>query len=81
MYAVDDRQGEAADLVVRGCLFEECYASKKGGGVHQGGGGKMSLLHSVFFNNSAGSINVEDGEARMSTKAVGIFTEVGGGTL
>lgn len=77
LYAVDDRQGEATDLVVHGCLFEECYASKKGGGLHQGGGGKMSLLRSVFFNNSAGSVNIEDGEGFMSTETVGVDTEVG----
>lgn len=30
--------------------------------MHQGFGGKMSVQNSVFYNNSAGSNNVEDGE-------------------
>lgn len=30
--------------------------------MHQERGGNMSVVSSVFFNNSAGSSNVQDGE-------------------
>lgn len=30
--------------------------------MHQGFGGKMSVQNSFFYNNSAGSNNVKDGE-------------------
>lgn len=55
------RQVENTDVLIDGCLFEDCYASKKGGGMHQGVG-QTSVLGSVFYNNSAGSDNIEDGE-------------------
>lgn len=34
--------------------------------MHQGFGGKMSVLKSVFYNNSAGSNNEKDGEVALS---------------
>ncbi|CBJ26637.1 adhesin-like protein [Ectocarpus siliculosus] len=50
---------EFTDVLVDGCLFEKCFASKKGGGMHQGIG-QISVLDSVFYNNTAGSTNIED---------------------
>ncbi|CAN0356022.1 unnamed protein product, partial [Ectocarpus sp. 12 AP-2014] len=50
---------EFTDVLVDGCLFEKCFASKKGGGMHQGIG-QISVLDSVFYNNTAGSANIED---------------------
>ncbi|CAM9462085.1 unnamed protein product, partial [Ectocarpus sp. 12 AP-2014] len=50
---------EFTDVLVDGCLFEKCFASKKGGGMHQWMG-KISVLDSVFYNNTAGSANRED---------------------
>ena len=48
-------------MSVDGCLFNDNYASKKGGGVHVGKG-QVSVVDSLFFNNLAGSDNVESGE-------------------
>ncbi|CBJ26636.1 hypothetical protein Esi_0040_0008 [Ectocarpus siliculosus] len=50
---------EFTDVLVDGCLFEKCFASKKGGGMHQWMG-QISVLDSVFYNNTAGSANRED---------------------
>ena len=58
---IDDGQAENTSILIDGCLFEDCYAGKKGGGMHQGVG-QISVLNSVFYNNRAGSNNVEDGE-------------------
>lgn len=51
---------DGTDVLIEGCLFESCYASKKGGGMHQGVG-QISILNSVFYDNVAGSDNVESG--------------------
>lgn len=48
-------------MLLDGCLFDGCYASKKGGGVHQGIG-QVTVLDSLFYENIAGSDNVEDGK-------------------
>ena len=50
-------------MLLDGCLFDDNYASNKGGGVHMGNG-SVSVVDSLFFNNLAGSDNVEDGEWR-----------------
>ncbi|CAB1104673.1 unnamed protein product [Ectocarpus sp. CCAP 1310/34] len=45
-------------VLVEGCLFDTCYASKKGGGLlHESG--QLSVVGSLFYNNSAGSDNQE----------------------
>lgn len=56
-------QTEFTNILIDGCLFEKCYASNKGGGMHQGVG-QITVLDSVFFNNTAGSNNAEAGEGR-----------------
>lgn len=53
------------DVLVDGCLFDDCYASKKGGGFHQEDG-YVSILNSLFYNNTAGSGNEEFGERSRS---------------
>jgi len=50
-----------SDVLIDGCLFDDCYASKKGGGFHQEDG-RASIVNSLFCNNTAGSINLEKGE-------------------
>lgn len=55
-------QAEFTNILIDGCLFEKCYSSKKGGGMHQGIG-QITVLDSVFFNNTAGSNNKKAGEA------------------
>lgn len=62
----DDRQSNDTDTFIFGCLFEDCYAGKKGGGMTKRAGGKMSVLQSGFYNNSAGSDSVKDGEMSLS---------------
>lgn len=54
-------QVELTDVMVDSCMFEQCYASKKGGALHQGVG-QITVLNSVFFENVAGSDNDESGE-------------------
>lgn len=49
-------------MLVDGCLFERCYAKRKGGGASLKNG-NMSVLDSVFYNNSAGGDNIEHGKA------------------
>jgi len=49
------------NLSINGCLFDDNYANSKGGGVHIGVG-RVSVVDSLFFNNSAGSHNAESGE-------------------
>lgn len=56
-------QVEFTNVLIDGCLFEKCYASKKGGGLHQGIG-QMTVVDSLFYNNTAGSGNSEAGESR-----------------
>lgn len=51
-------------LLMDNCKIEECYASKKGGGL-QFARGNMTVLGSHFFNNSAGSENLEDGKVSL----------------
>lgn len=53
-------QAEHTNILIDGCLFEANYASQKGGGMHQGVG-QVSLVDSLFYDNVAGSENVEDG--------------------
>ena len=48
-------------MSVDGCLFDDNYASSKGGGVNIDKG-QVSVVDSLFFNNLAGSKNVESGE-------------------
>ncbi|CAN0138387.1 unnamed protein product, partial [Pylaiella littoralis] len=48
---------EFSDVMIEGSLFDSCYASKKGGGFHQGQG-QTSVVDSLFYNSSAGSDNV-----------------------
>lgn len=48
-------------MLVEGCLFDECYAKRKGGGVSHKNG-NMSVLGSVFYGNRAGGKNIEHGE-------------------
>ena len=50
-------------MFIDGCLFNDNYASKKGAGV-QVGIGQVSIVNSLFFDNTAGSDNVESGERR-----------------
>ncbi|CBJ32402.1 adhesin-like protein [Ectocarpus siliculosus] len=56
--------GEAKDstVLVEGCLFDTCYASKKGGGLIQESG-QLSVVGSLFYNNTAGSNNEESEDA------------------
>lgn len=51
----------SCDTLVSGSLFEECYASKRGGGLHQYEG-NLTVSATVFANNSAGGDNDESGE-------------------
>lgn len=60
----DGRQALYTNILIDGCLFEDCYASRKGGGMHQGVG-QTSVLGSVFYNSSAGSNNEKDGEVSL----------------
>ncbi len=59
-------QVENTDVLVDGCLFDSCYASKKGGGFHQEDG-YISVVDSLFYNNVAGSTNEEAGETKTKT--------------
>lgn len=49
------------DVFVDGCLFQECYAAKKGGGMHQFDG-QVTVTDSVFYQNLAGGDNIMAGE-------------------
>ncbi|CBJ33129.1 asn/thr-rich large protein family protein [Ectocarpus siliculosus] len=49
-------------VLVEGCLFDTCYASKKGGGLLQESG-QLSVVGSLFFNNTAGSDNQDSEDA------------------
>ncbi|CAM9587167.1 unnamed protein product [Ectocarpus fasciculatus] len=49
-------------VLVEGCLFDTCYASKKGGGLLQESG-QLTVVGTLFYNNTAGSDNVESEEA------------------
>ncbi|CAM9791978.1 unnamed protein product, partial [Ascophyllum nodosum] len=53
---------ENTRLSINSSLFDDNYASKKGGGV-DAGRGNVSVVDSIFFNNLAGSDNVESEEA------------------
>lgn len=53
-------QVETSDVLIDGCLFEDCYASKKGGGFHQEDG-HVSVINSLFYNSTVGSVNEESG--------------------
>lgn len=65
----DGRQAELSKVLVDGCLFEECYAKRKGGGVaHKNG--NMSVVNSVFYGNRAGGENIEHGESIRLGKCV-----------
>lgn len=57
-------------MLVDGCLFDECYAKRKGGGVSHKNG-NMSVLGSVFYGNRAGGKNIEHGECLPEGKCVG----------
>lgn len=48
-------------ILVDGCLFDSCYAGSEGGGVYHVSG-QMSVVDSIFYNNTAGSNNVDAGE-------------------
>ncbi len=48
-------------MLIDGCLFDDCYASKKGGGFHQENG-NTSVINSLFYNSTVGSVNEENGE-------------------
>ncbi|CAN0008375.1 unnamed protein product, partial [Scytosiphon promiscuus] len=52
-------QVEYTNVLIDGCLFDDGYAAKKGGGMHQGVG-QITVTDSLFLNNTAGSGNVED---------------------
>ena len=54
-------QSEYTRVSIDGSLFNENYARNNGGGVHMGNG-QVSVVDSLFFNNVAGSSNVDDGE-------------------
>lgn len=55
---------EESAVLLDGCLFDTCYAGKKGGGLLQEDG-QMSIANSLFFKNRAGSNNKEGGEGGM----------------
>ena len=55
-------QCDSTALYLDGCLFDDNYANNKGGGVIIDEG-QVSIVNSLFFNNLAGSDNVEFGEA------------------
>ena len=57
-------------MSVDGCLFDDNYASKKGGGMHMGNG-QVSVVDSLFFNNLAGSNNKESGEWQWKNRSMG----------
>lgn len=44
-----------------GAQFEKCYASKRGGGLHQIFS-TFSMVNSSFINNTAGGENVKNGK-------------------
>ena len=48
-------------MSIDGCLFDNNYASNKGGGAEIGTG-QASIVNSRFVTNVAGSDNVESGE-------------------
>lgn len=52
-------------LVLEGCMFDTCYGGKEGGGLlHEFG--RLSIVDSLFYNNTAGSGNEEGGEGGRS---------------
>ncbi len=53
-------QVETSDVLIDGCLFQDCYASKKGGGFHQEDG-HVSVINSLFYNSTVGRANEESG--------------------
>lgn len=54
-------QARDTAVLIDGCLFEDCYAGKEAGGVFQDAG-RMSVVGSLFYNNTAGSNNTDGGE-------------------
>lgn len=61
-------QAKDSTVLVEGCLFDTCYASKKGGGLLQESG-QLSVVGTLFYNNTAGSNNVESGERSKQMRA------------
>lgn len=54
-----------SDVLIDGCLFEACYANGEGGGMFHSTG-SMSVVGSMFYNNTAGGDNAEDGEVQVA---------------
>eukprot|EP00752_Nemacystus_decipiens_P010943 g9725.t1 len=63
---------EQTNVMINSSLFDSCYASIRGGGFHQYDG-YASVSHSSFFNNSAGSDNVDSEEPIGEGGAVSFF--------
>ncbi|CAN0448965.1 unnamed protein product, partial [Ectocarpus sp. 8 AP-2014] len=60
-------------VLVEGCLFDTCYASKKGGGLLQESG-QLSVVGSLFYNNTAGSDNQDSEDPIGEGGAVAMIT-------
>lgn len=71
-------QVESTDTLVSGCLFDSCYAGKKGGGLQQSDTGSLSVVTSAFLNNSVGVHSDDSGEfIDAAVPAVGSGTRLG----
>lgn len=47
--------------MVERCLFDGGYAQNQGAGISQKNG-NTSVINSVFYNNTAGGKNIDEGE-------------------
>eukprot|EP00904_Undaria_pinnatifida_P010820 jgi/Undpi1/6869/HiC_scaffold_21.g09345.m1 len=52
---------DLSEVLIDSCLFEGGYAQNKGAGISHGNG-NMSVLRSVFYNNTAGGNNIDSEE-------------------
>ena len=59
--SIDVWQAKDSDVLVDGCLFEGNYANDKGGAINHEDK-HISVLGSVFYNNSVGSESKEESE-------------------
>ena len=59
--STDVWQAKDSDVLVDGCLFEGNYANNKGGAIHHENK-HISVIGSVFYNNSVGSESEEESE-------------------
>lgn len=64
------RQSWSSNLLVESCVFEECFAAKKGGAIQHSIGG-VTVANSTFWKNSAGSGNEYDSEQHPADRSIG----------